>query len=339
MNQSSETSENIDVQNAAESVANSARPLALLAAFAVILLPLLLFGALAEDVWSRETFRWDSPLLQRFHAHATPNFDALMLLASRLGGITVMVPFVVMIALVLWWRGHLHQSWFLAIGVGGACVFNIIAKMIFARTRPDLWLSIAPENDYSFPSGHSMLSMAVIASILFLVWQWKLARSLQVLATLFGAAFVAWVGLSRLYLGVHFPSDVIAGWCASLAWVSAVHLLWTRHESLHAAHQTIRRELHFLQLLRRDARTPRAAKILLASAIGYVLLPFDLIPDFIPVIGQLDDAIIVPALVALALTLIPREAIEECRTQATKLATQQNPKLPEKSVEVDALKR
>ena len=206
------------------------RPWTLLVAFAIILLPLLLFGALAEDVWTRETFRWDSPLLERLHAHATPDFDALMLLASRLGGITVMLPFIIGIALLLWWKKRLEQSWFLAFGVGGACAFNIIAKLIFARTRPDLWFSIAPENDYSFPSGHAMLSMAVIASLLFLVWRWKIARALQVLATLFGAAFVVWVGLSRLYLGVHFPSDVLAGWCGSLAWVSAVHLLWARRQ-------------------------------------------------------------------------------------------------------------
>ena len=209
-----------------------ARPWALVAAFGAILLPLLLFGALAEDVWKREIFHWDSPLLERFHAHATPDFDTLMLLASRLGGVTVMLPLIIGSALLLWWKNHLSQSWFLAIGVGGACAFNLIAKLIFARTRPDLWLSIAPENDYSFPSGHAMLSMAVISSLLFLVWRSQLPRSLQVLATLFGAAFVVWVGLSRLYLGVHFPSDILAGWCASLAWVSAVHFLWARRLSV-----------------------------------------------------------------------------------------------------------
>ena len=224
--------ENAKRENANFTMQKSAPAWALLGAFGVILLPLLLFGALAEDVWKRETFRWDSPLLERLHAHATPNFDALMLLASWLGGISVMLPFIIGVALILWWKNQISQSWFLAIGVGGACAFNIIAKMIFARTRPDLWLSIAPENDYSFPSGHSMLSMAVIASFLFLVWQWKLARPVQVLATLFGGAFVLWVGLSRLYLGVHFPSDVVAGWCASLAWVSVVHFLWLRRVSL-----------------------------------------------------------------------------------------------------------
>lgn len=63
----------------------------------------------------------------------------------------------------------------------------------------------------------------------------------------------------------------------------------------------------------RHARTPRMAKFLLWLAIGYVLLPFDLIPDFIPVLGQLDDVLIVPGLVYLALKMIPQEVIGECR--------------------------
>ena len=63
------------------------------------------------------------------------------------------------------------------------------------------------------------------------------------------------------------------------------------------------------------------AKWLLWLAIGYVLLPFDLIPDFIPVLGQLDDALIVPGLVYLALKMIPKEVVEECRQRITKRET------------------
>jgi uncharacterized membrane protein YkvA (DUF1232 family) len=74
-----------------------------------------------------------------------------------------------------------------------------------------------------------------------------------------------------------------------------------------------KRELHVYRFVLQDKRTPFLPKLLLGAAVGYLLLPFDLIPDFIPVIGQLDDVLIVPGLVALALRFIPKEIIEEAR--------------------------
>lgn len=77
----------------------------------------------------------------------------------------------------------------------------------------------------------------------------------------------------------------------------------------------IKRELKVYQLVIKDPRTPWAARGLLGIAIGYLLLPFDLIPDFIPLMGQLDDLILVPGLVWLALRMIPPEIIEESRRE------------------------
>ncbi len=198
-----------------------------------VLAPLLLFGVLAEDVAEREAFHFDNPTLLWLHVHATPRLDALMLLASRIGGVTISLPIVVGLAVVLWLLSRRRAAIFLAIGVGGACLIDVVAKLIFARQRPDLWLSIAPEHDYGFPSGHSMLSMAIVASVLALIWSASLPRFLQWGATILGVAFVIWVGVSRLYLGVHYPSDVLAGWSASLAWVmGSVSLLKRRRRSI-----------------------------------------------------------------------------------------------------------
>lgn len=74
----------------------------------------------------------------------------------------------------------------------------------------------------------------------------------------------------------------------------------------------IRPKIKVYRLVLKDKRTPAAAKVLLALAIGYMLMPFDIIPDFLPVIGQVDDVIIVPLLFYLAIRMIPKEVIEEC---------------------------
>lgn len=73
------------------------------------------------------------------------------------------------------------------------------------------------------------------------------------------------------------------------------------------------RELKLYRLVLRDPRTPRVAKLLLGLAVAYAALPFDLIPDFIPVIGHVDDVIIIPVLVIVALKMIPKEVVEEHR--------------------------
>ena len=80
-------------------------------------------------------------------------------------------------------------------------------------------------------------------------------------------------------------------------------------------YRSFKREFEVYRLLAKHPETPRVAKILLGLAIGYLLLPFDLIPDFIPIIGHLDDALIVPGLVALARRQIPAELIERCRAE------------------------
>jgi uncharacterized membrane protein YkvA (DUF1232 family) len=80
-------------------------------------------------------------------------------------------------------------------------------------------------------------------------------------------------------------------------------------------------ELTVYQRVLRDNRTPRAAKLLLALAVGYLCMPFDLIPDFVPVIGHLDDAIIVPALVFAAVRLVPPAIVSEHRAQVAREKT------------------
>jgi len=90
---------------------------------------------------------------------------------------------------------------------------------------------------------------------------------------------------------------------------------------LKAFGKKIKEEIEVYQLVRKHKKTPLMAKVLLWIAIGYLFTPIDVIPDFIPILGSLDDFVIVPALVILALKMIPKEVVEECRAKVKMLGT------------------
>jgi membrane-associated phospholipid phosphatase len=192
----------------------------LLVLFAGVALPLVAFGDLAEDVWSRGGIGWDEPILRYVHQHSTPGRDAAMEFISAIGYAWGVVPLAVLVFLALLVMRKRGNALFWAVAMGGTSAMNQGAKLLFRRDRPDLWLSPAPapEHTYSFPSGHAMGSMGLVAALAVLAWptRWRWW------AILVGGVFTLLVGFSRVYLGVHFPSDVVAGWCAALAWVLGV---------------------------------------------------------------------------------------------------------------------
>lgn len=183
--------------------------------FGAVLLPLYLFGELAEDIVQRETFFFDDPILLFTHSLQTPTLDRLMLLMSRVGYQWGVVPVDIGLLLFLLLWKHKHDGLFFGLSVIGAAILNQVAKVLFGRVRPKLWRSIAPEANFSFPSGHAMGSMALAAAIVVLLWPTRWRYPALVLGTL----FVLLVSFSRIYLGVHYPSDILAGWVASFAWV------------------------------------------------------------------------------------------------------------------------
>lgn len=199
-------------------IAAVARRRALVLLFLTVLAPLAAVGGLADEVWEGEGLPFDRPILEWLHARATSTLDSLMLFFSQVGAPRPMVIFFVAVLAFLLWRRRRGDAVFFALGVAGAMALNFVAKLVFGRARPDLWVSLAPELDYSFPSGHAMGAMAVVAALVALTWRtgWRWPVLLG------GGLFVALVGLSRLYLGVHYPSDVLTGWLASLAWVGGV---------------------------------------------------------------------------------------------------------------------
>lgn len=186
--------------------------------FCGVLAPLLVFGDIAEDVWKREAFRWDVPLLEFLHSHASPVLDALALTLALIGGFWGLSPVTLFLAVALMRRGERRRAVFLVLAVVGAALLNLLTKAIFHRDRPDLWPRLVAEDTFSFPSGHAMGSMGFAVALIVLAWPTRWRWPVAVGAAL----FTLMVGVSRLYLGVHFPSDVVGGWSASLVWVAGL---------------------------------------------------------------------------------------------------------------------
>jgi membrane-associated phospholipid phosphatase len=192
--------------------------------FFCLLLPLWGFAALVGEVHEKEVFAFDAPVLNMLHAMATPTLDRFFVLMSNLGYLWGVVPLDVII--LLWLASHrrFRDGLFFGLSVIGSLVLNLAAKNYFARVRPDLWLSLTPETTYSFPSGHAMGSATLGMALILLCWptRWRWPVTIAALA------FVLLVGVSRIYLGVHYPSDILAGWTAAIAWVFGMHELVAR---------------------------------------------------------------------------------------------------------------
>lgn len=180
-----------------------------------VYLPLQIFQILAVKVWQNQGgFPWDVPTLLAVHSTAQPQLDVLAVMLTKLGSFWTALPILSAIAILLWRKRKWRSLAYLLTTAFGNLIINYTAKGLMHRVRPQLWESKAPEFDYAFPSGHAMTSMTLVVILLVLTW----ARPWRWLGFIFGSLFVLTVAWTRLYLGVHFPSDILAGWMVALAW-------------------------------------------------------------------------------------------------------------------------
>lgn len=151
------------------------------------------------------------------------SMDGLMVFLTTIGGGVGMT--IVSIVAVLWlarsgWR---RAALFMSIAALGTWVLSTSLKLIFHRARPvDIRYLVETPASFSFPSGHAMGSMGVLASGVVVLYAVRAPRALRVLASVLAGLLAAGIALSRVYLGVHFPSDVLGGQLAAAAWVSAL---------------------------------------------------------------------------------------------------------------------
>jgi membrane-associated phospholipid phosphatase len=192
--------------------------------FLCLLAPLWVFVGLADEVHELETFYFDDPLLWRAHAMAGPALDRFFIFISAIGYQWGVVPVDIALTIGLLIARRWREATFAGVSCAGSALLNMATKQFFQRDRPSLWESIAPEHTFSFPSGHAMGSATLAMVVVLLCWhtRWRWP------AVAVAGSFALLVGVSRIYLGVHYPSDILGGFAAGIAWVSGVYLVLYR---------------------------------------------------------------------------------------------------------------
>ena len=123
---------------------------------------------------------------------------------------------------------HRRELILFLVAVGGSEVWNIILKNVIHRARPDTHRLIEVTG-FSFPSGHSMAAFALYGALTFLLWRHIPSFGGRVLMIIVGVALTLWIGISRIYLGVHYPSDVFGGYLASATWLMVCIILFEKY--------------------------------------------------------------------------------------------------------------
>lgn len=194
---------------------------------AVLVVAIAVFAALADELAEWQPFvSLDRHVDEELHESATPWVTTLMEDISFLGGTVGLLLVTLAATGILVMRRRLRYAVLVVLAYVGAQALDSVLKVEFARPRPSFASPVVPQaSGYSFPSGHAAVSMAVYGALAYVAWT-SVRRARARAACLAGAlVLVGSIGFSRLYLGKHFPSDVIGGWCLALVWLGVLVLV------------------------------------------------------------------------------------------------------------------
>lgn len=191
----------------------------MVAALAVVVLGLAAMVLTEAVVQHRALRDLDGPFRNWVIGHRSGFWTEVMVGASRFGSAPSLIVIVLATAAWLVWRGRRADAWLVVGGSAGAFALGPVLKAVVERPRPALSDHVVFVHSWSYPSGHSLNSMVVLGLLTVLAVRARPGGLRRTLLTALGAVLVVVVGFSRVYLGVHWPSDVLAGWLIGVLWI------------------------------------------------------------------------------------------------------------------------
>jgi undecaprenyl-diphosphatase len=195
------------------------------------------FAELADGVVEGESRRFDRAVLLWIEAHSPGWLDGPMLLITALGYYWVVIPLLAVTVTAFYLAGWRLSATLLLVSTVGGSLLTTALKAAFERSRPDLIDSGYTASFYSFPSGHATVAVGFYGA-LTLILAYRMRGLARWTVAAFGVALVLLIGFSRLYLGVHYPTDVLAGFLAAPLWlvfVGGVYVAWLSVRGLRMA--------------------------------------------------------------------------------------------------------
>lgn len=198
--------------------------LRLLIAIVLLLLTLFVFWGIADEIVLEKEGKFDTFIFQKLSFLTSPFTTRLMLFFTFFGSNIFLLPaYILLTAYFLFFKRNTKVSLnIVAIGISSAGLLFLI-KHVFRRLRPSDPL-IQNVTGFSFPSGHSFSAFTFFGLLIYILWQSEIKKKWKYLLSIAFILFASCIAFSRVYLHVHYPSDVIAGFCLSVLWLSI--LLW-----------------------------------------------------------------------------------------------------------------
>ncbi|MEH7155029.1 phosphatase PAP2 family protein [Neobacillus drentensis] len=202
----------------------------LLIAFSISVVSIIGFSLISLFISDQKIIHFDRVIIDKIQGQETAILTKVMKIFTFIGS----APFVIVLSLFMLFflynvLNHRVELILFVAAIAGSAILNAILKNLFQRVRPDLHRLINVEG-YSFPSGHAMNAFTVYSIISFLLWRHISNRLGRMTLIIVSSVMILAIGISRIYLGVHYPSDIIGGYFASGFWITTAILFFQYYQ-------------------------------------------------------------------------------------------------------------